>query len=158
MFLGHLSEWLPFGLHILGASGLAILGAALLIYAVLPLSRYAAVAQVLGIASLGGAAYLAAQAWGESRYLAGVAAERAVWTQQQAITLAREDAALSAIQSVGDQIASRVTDTIAALPASLAKEIIDAARTEDDKPVPDNCRDVYRGLPPAVLRGLDAIR
>ncbi|MBB3772009.1 hypothetical protein FHS55_002618 [Angulomicrobium tetraedrale] len=158
MNLGTISEWIPFALPALSAGGLAILGWALLIYAVLPGSRASGLAQIAGVGCLIGAAYLAAQAWGESRYLAGVAAERAVWTQQQAITLAREDAALSAIQSVGDQIASRVTDTIAALPASLAKEIIDAARTEDDKPVPDNCRDVYRGLPPAVLRGLDAIR
>lgn len=149
---------LPVGLFTLGAGGLAVLGLALIAYSMLPLSRFASIARPTGVVTLIAAALLGVKAWGESRYLDGVEIERTKWEHEVALVRASNDAARVAVQQFGTQIADDVEARIASLPETISKEILDAARAEDDKPVPENCRDVYRGLPPGVLQRLDQIR
>lgn len=146
--------WLP----ALGAGGLAVVGVALMLYASGLFGIPKLLVQVCGWTALGAALATAVLTWGQSRYLAGVAGERAVWTHKAEIVRAEQQAARIAVESFGQQIADSVEARIASLPETISKEILDAARAEDEKPVPENCRDVYRGLPPGVLQRLDQIR
>lgn len=96
-------------------------------------------------------------AWGSSKYRAGAAEERAKWEAAAQAERQRQASIKTAVEELGEKVAADIGARLAGI-ESRQKELIDAAKDEDAKPVPDACRDVYRGLPPSVLRGIEAVR
>ncbi|MDF2994697.1 MAG: hypothetical protein K0R27_334 [Xanthobacteraceae bacterium] len=141
----------------LGAAALILLGLALIIYSTIPRVVYRLLAAPAGIAAVVAGLWLAFSAHGEARYRAGLTEERGRWQAAAERERQFQAGARAATEQLGRQFVDALNTRMAGLEQT-QREILSVAQQEDDKQVPDGCRDVYRGLPPGVLRGLDAIR
>lgn len=116
-----------------------------------PLVRFVAVLAALG------SLYAGVRYWGYSQYQNGVATERAAWEAAAHAERERQASVKQATEALGVQIVAQLGARMEGLEREL-KDLSDVAAAEDAKPVPDACRDVYRGLSPDVLRRLEGIR
>lgn len=95
--------------------------------------------------------------WGDAREAAGAAKERAAWEAAAQAERERQASVKQATEALGAQIVAQLGTRMEGLERDL-KDLSDVAAAEDAKPVPDACRDVYRGLSPDVLRRLQGVR
>ena len=113
--------------------------------------------RIVGIIALIVAAWLGINWWGDAREAAGAAKERAAWEAAAQAERERQASVKQATEALGAQIVAQLGARMEGLEREL-KDLSDVAAAEDAKPVPDACRDVYRGLAPDVLRRLEGIR
>jgi len=113
--------------------------------------------RLLGLITLLVVAWLGINWWGDAREAAGVAKERAAWEAAAQAERKRQASIKQATEALGAQIVAQLGARMEGLEREL-KDLSDVAAAEDAKPVPDACRDVYRGLAPDVLRRLEGIR
>lgn len=115
------------------------------------------IGKVIGALALLASLYLGVLAWGASKYRAGATEERAKWEAAAAAEKERQASIKTAVENLSEKVVSELGTRLAGIELR-QKELLDVADQEDKKAVPDACRDVYRGLPPGVLRGIEAIR
>ena len=115
------------------------------------------IGRILGLLVVIAAAWLGINWWGDAREAAGAAKERAAWEAAAQDERNRQASIKQATEALGAQIVAQLGARMEGLEREL-KDLSDVAAAEDAKPVPDACRDVYRGLSPDLLRRLEGIR
>ena len=116
--------------------------------------------KLAGAIALMVALYLGIQAWGASQYRAGEAAEKLKWELASEIERARQAGARAAVEKLGAEIVTSITNKVAGLEPIL-KDLKDDAAKESEQPLPlpaPGCPDVYRGIAPDSLRKLEGAR
>lgn len=149
-------EWISF----IGSGGLILLGIGLILYSAVATGIIRLFAVPGGIVAIVTGVYLAFVTNGASEraagHTAGVAEERSRWEEADRIEKAHQADVKSAVESFAGQVVAGLNDRIAQIEPNL-KGMLDEAGKEDAKLVPEDCRDVYRGLPPRVLQQLESI-